>query len=356
MPAIHATAGAPAHRAAALLLLALLAASGCQWYGWIPGERRVKSAPSPGDFVPLHAGLPRQAALDCPAGSCQTRYRIHVQDPGELRLDVVPSLPGDDVGLRVVLQDSAGNVLAQERATGEASFQVKSEVEPGPHVVLVQAIGGRVSYELTATVRRDARRLAQALMSPVPPTPEALPSSPPAPTDRVGDKTATLDSDSAYDPGVDFSLYRRFAFSQQPEEKLEGPPGSSTGNPFLEAQIQREIRFELLRRGFSQAEEETEADFLVSSHVGARSTTWYSVGATPYSRSYDQWFDRWASHGAHIRPHTYRNGTLVIDIVDMRTKELTWHGWTTQPAPPAADAKELIRKVVAEVLDEFPPR
>ena len=352
MPAAYWTS--PTRRAAALLLLACLAASGCQWNSWIPGERRVKSAPSPGDFVPLHTGLPRRAALDCPAGSCQTRYRIQVEDPGELRLEVVPSLPGDDVGLRVVLQDSAGQVLAQERATGNASFQVKSEVEPGPHIVLVQAIGGRVGYELTATIRRDAKRLAQELMAPVPPAAEVPPSSASS-GDRVENKTAVLGSDSAYDPRVDFSLYRRFAFSDRPQEKLEGPPGSSTGNPFLEAQIQREIRFELLRRGFFQAEE-AEADFLVSSHVGARSTTWYSVGPTSFSSSYDQWYDRWAIQGAHIRPHTFRNGTLVIDIIDMNTKELTWHGWRTDPVPPTADAKKLIRNIVTEVLDEFPPR
>jgi hypothetical protein len=354
MPAAPATAGAPTRRTAALLLVACLAASGCQWNSWIPGKTRAKSAPSSGDFVPLYTGMPRQAALDCPAGSCQTRYRIQVEDPGELRLEVVPSLPGDDVGLRVVIQDSAGQVLAQERATGNTTFQVKSEVEPGPHVVLVQAIGGRVGYELTASVRLDAKRLAQELMSPEPPAAEARPSSPDS-GDPVGNKTATLGSDSAYDPNIDFSLYRDFAFAERPEEKLEGPPGSSTGNPFLEAQIQREIRFELLRRGFSQAEV-AEADFLVSSHVGARSTTWYSVGPASFSSSYDQWYDRWALQGAHIRPHTFRNGTLVIDIIDMNTKELTWHGWRTDPVPPAADAKELIRSIVTDVLDDFPPR
>jgi hypothetical protein len=353
MPAAHRTA--PTRRAAALLLLACLAAPGCQWNSWIPGETRVKSAPSPGDFVPLYTGMPRQAALDCPAGSCQTRYRIQVEDPGELQLEVVPSLSGDDVGLRVVIQDSAGQVLAQERATGNASFQVKSEVEPGPHVVLVQGIGGRVGYELTATILRDARRLAQDLMAPEPPVTDVVPSPPPSSGDRVGDKTAVLGSDSAYDPRVDFSLYRRFAFAERPEEKLKGPPGSSTGNPFLEVQIQREIRFELLRRGFFQAEQ-AEADFLLSSHVGARSTTWYSVGPATFSGSYDQWYDRWALQGAHIRPHSFRNGTLVIDIIDTNTKELTWHGWRTDPVPPAADAKELIRSIVTDVLDDFPPR
>jgi hypothetical protein len=181
-----------------------------------------------------------------------------------------------------------------------------------------------------------------------------VPQPHPLPTDRVSDRIETQGSDSAYDPGVDFSRYQRFAFSESPEQRLKGEPGSSVGNPFLEAEIQRAIRSELLDRGFLPAPE-NEADFLVSTHVGARSNTWYSLGSVRYSDDYDNWFNQWSIQGAVIRTHTYRDGTLVIDFVDVQKKALSWHGWTTQPLPPAADAKALIRKAVAEVLDRFPP-
>ena len=348
MPCAHATAGAPTRRRVAILLLAILAAAGCSW---IPGHPRVESPRPPGDFVPLYPKQPHRAELDCPSVSCQTRYRIQLQAPGELRIEVVPSLSGDTVGMRVVLEDFAGQVLEEKHATGESRLELKREVEAGSHVVLVQVTEGRVGYVLTASIAREAEITPPRIGTLGRPAPETRPSPP---INRVADNTAVVDSNSAYNPRVDFSRYRRFAFAEQPEEKLQGPPGSAAGNPFVEAEVQRAIRSELIGRVFRQVSA-AEADFLVSVHVGARSQTWYAIDHTRYSGSYDHWFNRWGTSGAQLRSHTYRDGTLVIDIIDVSRKELTWHGWTIQPIPPAADGKAVIRKAVAEVLDQFPP-
>jgi len=342
MSSAPAAAGGPSRWA--VVLLALVTVSGCQWNSWIPGGGKAKSSKSGEAPVPLYPGRPRQAELDCPAGNCQMRYRIHVPATGELHLELVPAMPDERVGVRVVLEDSVGQVIGQQRAAGEGSVELRSPVTEGPYFVLVQAIGGRVGYELTATV------VGSFGPAPAAPVPQPRPPS----ADRVGDKVETRGSDSAYNPGVDFSRYQRFAFSERPEERLEGEPGSSAGNPFLEAEIQRAIRSELLDRGFLPAPED-EADFLVSTHVGSRSKTWYSLGSVRYSDDYDTWFSQWSMRGAVIRMHSFRDGTLVIDFVDVRKKELSWHGWTTRPIPPAVDAKALIRQLVAEVLDQFPP-
>jgi hypothetical protein len=352
MPCTRATAGAPTRRGVAILLLAILAAPGCSGSRWIPGRPRAEASPPPRDFVPLYPKQPHRAELDCPSVSCQTRYRIQLQAPGELRIEVVPSLSGDTVGMRVVLEDFAGEVLEEKRAAGESSLELKREVEAGSHVVLVQVTEGRVGYELTASIAREAEITPPRIGTLGRPAPETRPSPP---VNRVDDNTPVLGSNSAYNPRVDFSRYRRFAFSERPEEKLQGAPGASVGNPFVEAEVQRAIRSELIRRGFIQTPE-AEADFLVSAHVGAQSQTWYAIDHTRYSGSYDHWFNRWGTSGAQLRAHTYRDGTLVIDIIDVSRKELTWHGWAIQPIPPATDGKALIRKAVAKVLDQFPPR
>ena len=350
MPTARSTAGAASHRLVALLLIAIATAAGCHWSSWIPGDTRAEASRSPGDVVPLYTQQPHRAELDCPTGSCQTRYRIQLREPGVLHVEVIPSLFGSDVGMRIALEDFSGKVLGEQRAHGEETAELKSEVEAGPHVVTVQVTGGRVDYELTATIARDTETPARRTETPV----RLAPEPSPPPTDRVGDRIAVPGSDSAYDPRVDFSRYRRFAFSERPEEKLQRAPGTAVGNPFLEAEVQRAIRLELLDRGFDQ-DPEAEADFLVTAHVGAQSETWYAIDHTRYSGAYDQWFDRWGTSGAQLRTHTYRDGTLVIDIIDVSGKELSWHGWTTQPIPPAVDAKTLIRKIVAKVLDQFPP-
>jgi hypothetical protein len=52
-------------------------------------------------------------------------------------------------------------------------------------------------------------------------------------------------------------------------------------------------------------------------------------------------------------------GTLVVDIIDVRSDRLAWHAWTTKGIGPGITYGEkttaLIREAVGDLLAEFPP-
>jgi len=161
-------------------------------------------------------------------------------------------------------------------------------------------------------------------------------------------------ADFAYDPTARFEQVRGFAFAQDPGRELSEGRGSDSGNPFVVRAVQREVRYALARAGIDQVDA-AQADFLVSVHVGSQSTTWYAVGNVLYERPYREYLGQWSEAGLQTKPYTYVDGTLVIDFIDPRSGRLVWHGWTTEPIPPAKENAAIIKEAVAKVLAQFPP-
>jgi hypothetical protein len=167
---------------------------------------------------------------------------------------------------------------------------------------------------------------------------------------------ARADSGSVFNPRVNFRSYKRFAFSDRPEDDLaEGKPGERVGNPFVIKEIQRVVYSEMINRGYYPAPA-SEADFLVSLQIGGHSRSGYYIDRVGYNSSYDQFYSAWGSYGATlVIPTTYKKGTLLIDIVDIGLKELSWQGWSSEPVGPEKNREEIIRKVVKDIIDRFPP-
>jgi hypothetical protein len=64
----------------------------------------------------------------------------------------------------------------------------------------------------------------------------------------------------------------------------------------------------------------------------------------------------WASD---VQVRQYTEGTLIIDVIDGKTRKAVWRGSTAGRINPKADMddrKEQINKAVAFLLDSFPPR
>ncbi len=53
--------------------------------------------------------------------------------------------------------------------------------------------------------------------------------------------------------------------------------------------------------------------------------------------------------------YVYDIGTLIIDFVDTKTRELIWRGTATAELDPSAPSMDLINKAVARILENFPP-
>jgi hypothetical protein len=339
-------------------LVCLSLALGCAFGGYVPQERVAPTSEVGRQIVNLGMGTRVTSELDCPSGQCRLRYRVLVDRPGILTVQAWgPVGRGPEAGPRLaqlVIEGPAQNVLGVVYADSESPLTVEAHVQPGLHFILVQGLGGHLIYDLSANVSSSGA-VAMTEQAQRPPVSDTLPP-PQVPRNQPRGSIAQNDvsdgADFAYDPRVEIKGYRRYAFAQDPQAVLEGVAPPDGSNPFIERQVQREVRYYVADLGFVQTPHE-EAELLFSVHVGSRSTTWFSMGPTLYNRSYDSYFDSWRGHGAYIRQHTYVDGTLVIDVIDTNTGDLVWHGWTTEPIALGEDTNQVIKQAVKSVLDQL---
>ena len=145
---------------------------------------------------------------------------------------------------------------------------------------------------------------------------------------------------SDYDKKVDFSLYKTFAFYKSGIDKVEI-------SDLDKKRILRSIDEVMTTKGFSKSET---PDILVNFFTKEREqvdvNNWgYGWGWNPY-----MW-------GGNISTYRYVEGTLYIDLIDARKKELIWQGEGEGVLTKDTNKKdEKIKEFVTQILAQYPPK
>jgi hypothetical protein len=157
-----------------------------------------------------------------------------------------------------------------------------------------------------------------------------------------------------YDVSQNFAAYKRFDL-YAPGKRGKGDGETSS---LMDKRIAASVIKELSGKGYVQ-ETSADPDFLVAyypvyrtrrhrtaTHVGFGGWGWhrpwgYGVGTT------------------FSQEHQYREGTLILEIVDFKSNQLVWQaaaeGALTDLDNPE-DANEQVARVVRDLLDRFPPK
>jgi hypothetical protein len=154
------------------------------------------------------------------------------------------------------------------------------------------------------------------------------------------------------------SLGHRSSFGFVPHLNQEAAAAVSNA-PFWQNRIQASIASVLKQKGYRSAATVRKADLLVAFHVVLRQGEYvtifdnYSGYKLPAAKAASAGIARLAgssSGQAEI-------GTLVIDIIDPGSKSIIWRGWGRADVNRTpAQTEELIQKIVAAILRNFPNR
>ena len=154
------------------------------------------------------------------------------------------------------------------------------------------------------------------------------------------------------DADADFTRYRSYVL--QPG-RLVGAQAMDAAreNPLLAERIQKAIGAELSRKGLQQAPDAANADLIATYTASARTVVDFDViaPAEPGFEPYDEWY--WGPGFEDVWVDEYREGTLVIDLIDARTRKLVWRAIARAKNKDLADA-DFVRGTVDKAIEKYP--
>ncbi len=153
------------------------------------------------------------------------------------------------------------------------------------------------------------------------------------------------------DEDADFSRYRSYALQRGRVLSDEAAPNVSD-NPLLEERIQQAIARELARKGLEPTDP-SRADLIATYTASARTRQELETvaPAVPGFEPYDEWY--WGPGYEDVWVDEYREGTLVIDLIDANTRKLVWRAIARAKSQDFADA-EFIRGTVDDAIEKYP--
>ncbi|WP_298487652.1 DUF4136 domain-containing protein [uncultured Maribacter sp.] len=155
---------------------------------------------------------------------------------------------------------------------------------------------------------------------------------------------------SDYDKDANFNSYKSFAFYKTGIDKAQI-------SDLDKKRILRAIDTEMATRGFTKS---NSPDILVSiftkekEQVDVYNNYWgggFGWGWNPY-----YWGPGW-NNGTQVSTRT--QGSLYIDLIDAKSKELVWQGkgiGTLSPSKSIKKKEERIQQFVGEILKAYPPQ
>jgi len=161
-----------------------------------------------------------------------------------------------------------------------------------------------------------------------------------------------------YDPTATYASYKTFdwyAASKRAKGKASGT------DPLMDKRVRVSVQAVLEAKGFRQ-QTVGEPDFLVTyypiyKNKKYRTTTSFG-GSGGYGWGSRHWGYGVGTHFSTSQVHTYREGTIILEIVDSRSNQLVWQGAAEGALANfdnPEDAQEQISKAVRDLLTNFPP-
>ncbi|MCF6297270.1 MAG: DUF4136 domain-containing protein [Flavobacteriaceae bacterium] len=170
---------------------------------------------------------------------------------------------------------------------------------------------------------------------------------------------ASVKVSSDYDKNADFSNFKTYAFYKKGIDKVEI-------SDLDKRRILRAIEAELDAKGFVKSED---PDFLISIFTKSREKI------DVYNNNYYGWYPWYYGFGfggfgmgmgmgmgngfGHNNVITSTEGTLFIDLIDARKKELAWQGVGTGILSSSSDIQkkeENIKEFVSKIMMQYPPQ
>jgi hypothetical protein len=152
-----------------------------------------------------------------------------------------------------------------------------------------------------------------------------------------------------FDQKVDFTRISTYSWLPNPEAPSAGIEAELAQNTLVEGRVKRAVDAQLAAKGIRKTTQDP--DMLVAFHTGVEDKV--DVRSWGYGYGYG-----WGYGGSGVTTINYQEGTLILDFIDPKTKELLWRGLgkkvLSQSTTPEKSEK-VINEAVQKILEKYPP-
>lgn len=150
-----------------------------------------------------------------------------------------------------------------------------------------------------------------------------------------------------YDKNVDFSQYKTYAFYKTGIDKVEI-------SDLDKKRIMRAIEETMAAKGFTKSDK---PDVLVNIFTKARQQVDVNTFNAGWGYGWGYGWNPYFWGGNNTSVSTYTEGTLFIDLIDARKKELVWQGEGEGVLTKDVEKKEeRVKEFVSKILEKYPPQ
>lgn len=135
--------------------------------------------------------------------------------------------------------------------------------------------------------------------------------------------------------GADFTQLRTYAWGPDADVATGDP--RLDNNPFFRDRVKASAERELAARGWEKVGAER-AEVMLHYHASVRQRLDLST--------IDQRYGECASCGASV----FDQGTLTLDLVDLKTNRLVWRGWSERSLDGVIDNQAILEKQIDEAI------
>jgi hypothetical protein len=161
----------------------------------------------------------------------------------------------------------------------------------------------------------------------------------------IAGSCASVSVNSDYDKNVDFSQYKTYAYHKSGIDKVEI-------SDLDKKRILRSIDEVMAAKGFTKSDN---PDLLINFFTKARE----EVNVNQFNAGWGYgWGWGWNPYfyGGHATAYRSTEGTLYIDIIDAKKKEMIWQGQGVGNLTKDVEKKdEVIKEFVTRILEKYPP-
>lgn len=158
---------------------------------------------------------------------------------------------------------------------------------------------------------------------------------------------STIEVSKSYDTTYDFSKLKTYDWI----------PVENKKHALVAKQLQNELKNQLAAKGFRH--DDAKPDLLIALHGGTEEIV--SIRNNYRGYHYGNWYggSRGSLHqGGGIDVYEYEEGTLILDIIDAKSKELVFRSITTKEIsknPSMEKRLKNIKNVIMKAIKSFPP-